>query len=83
MTATKSVDGVLLITTEIAYPIMVAMLMGFHCFKVSFAVSAVRYKHMDKKYIEDNLREENEMHLEEFGEGIAKGGHPDNVSIFF
>ena len=76
MTATQSVSGLLEISTEIGYPIIVAMLMGLHCLKVSFGVSAVRYKNMDDAYIEEHFKDENKLHLEAFGCPIAKGGHP-------
>ena len=66
------------LTPDHGYVLLGLVAIPFHCFLQGFAVAKVRYRVFNEKYIEENLREENEELAKNGRELIKKGCHPDN-----
>jgi hypothetical protein len=66
------------LTPDHGYVLLGLVAIPFHCFLQSFLVAKVRYRVFSEKYIEENLKEENEELKKNGREVIGKGCHPDN-----
>ena len=50
---------------------------AFHCTTQAFFVGRSRDKHLTKEWVQENLKEENEVFKKKYGYDISKGAYPD------
>ena len=50
---------------------------AFHCTMQAFFVGRSRDKHLTKEWVQENLKEENEVFKKKYGYDIPKGAYPD------